>query len=293
VLIGQASRARWLAQWQLQRVTVGAEVPQQWSRLGFTVALGALVGIGALLVTGLFSLAHTGIVQLCNALHLPIPNGHDTLSIYSPNYAPVSTPTPYAPSTQGGSGSGWGWSFGTSFDLPHVLPLFVVVGAAALLIWSLVLARRREWRGVSRWLVLAAIALELGNYLRWLWQAISGRTISVLTRALLPSRKDRIAAKAPRDRRAWDALTHRQTVIALYLCALELAARRGYPRRAGQTPREHAAEVAQGLRIWRQTSAQMADLFMAARYSGQQIDQEHVSRMRLLWTSLRRGLRRQ
>jgi Domain of unknown function (DUF4129) len=84
----------------------------------------------------------------------------------------------------------------------------------------------------------------------------------------------------------------RQAIIALYVAALRLAARRGYPRRPGQTPREYAAEVGERLPRARDALGSMTETFVAVRYGGHAADDSLVARMQALAGALRKALRR-
>ena len=304
VLISHAARTRRQAHWAAHRVQVSAEVPQYWGRLAFTPVLAALFIADLLPLSGLFSVAHGAIVRLATSLSLPSPDTvHPVNPFSAPSTAAAPVPTDIPSSTFASSsvvpptslptGSSWGVNFGGfNIDLLGMLPTLAMLAALGILIWSAVWVRRRESHGVSRWLVLATLAMELAAYLRWLSHALTRRRAPAQGQAI-PVPKVNLLAQAQRVRCARiEGLAPRQAIIALYLSALEHMAKRGYARRIGQTPREHAREVGQSMRVGRYVPMQMADLFSDARYSPQQIQPAQLTRMQMLWVSLRRGLRR-
>src|SRR5205814_5210020 len=140
--------------------------------------------------------------------------------------------------------------------------------AVATLAWAYWQARRRQGgRGGGPWSILVALLKELRVLLLALWRPAT-----------------QLAAQAARDaqRRATRAMAHggawrrrrlremgpRQAIIALYVAVLRLAARRGYPRRPGQTPREYAAEVGARLPRARGAPGSMTETVGAVRYGG-------------------------
>lgn len=290
LLIGQAARNGRSAEWQIDRVVVAAEVLEGWGVRGLTLSLLALAGAGLLCVAGLFNLAHGGVLRLASLLGVSPPHGPAHVSLPAASGAQSGQVTTGASPWAHGGG---GWGFGLPFGLPHLpAALFLLCGAVAVA-WCLLAARRYRSHGISRWLVLAAIADACLAYLGWLcrraprWVAVASLSIRKAPGA------ERGAVRIRRGRTPTDApTTPRQAVIAQYLASLGQTARRGYPRRPGQTPHQHAAALREGLRREQQAPAAMADLFTAVRFGPQECGEGDAQRMRRLAQIVRRNLRR-
>lgn len=298
VLIGQAVEMRWRSQWKLDRVTVAPDLAADWSQTAFTATLFALAGTGMLV--GFFTLAHQGLVRLGSLLWAALtmlPFGFHVAPSPQPARAPAQAPVPPAQGVQtvpynGGTGGGASHG-GFGWTLPPIPSIVFLVLAFGLVAWAVWVARKQDRRGVSRWLLLAAMALELQAYFRWAvqrlghWRMAGTRMASVPAPAVSnPQRHSASRATKPTE------LLPRQAIIALYQRALALAARRGFPLRAGQTPHEHAQSLGDACPDSGEQLRRLSDLFVAARYGDRPVAPDQVTRMEALWKALGRTLRR-
>src|SRR5207247_998299 len=149
------------------------------------------------------------------------------------------------------------------------------------LAWAYWQARRARSGTGGPWSILVALLKELHVLLLALWRPA--------TQLAAQAARDvqRRAARAVARGGAWRRprlreMGPRQAIIALYVAALRLAARRGHPRRPGQTPHEYATEVSARLPRARDALGGMTETFVAVRYGGRPADSSHVARMQAL-----------
>jgi hypothetical protein len=172
---------------------------------------------------------------------------------------------------------------GPSLLLLAALLVLVLMGRAY---WN---ARRLEaGRGIWREM-LAILLRDLGLLLRLLRRPAR----RALAQAVALQRLAGSAARA-RGRRHGriDWTQPRAVIIALYLAILALAARRGYPRRPGQTPGEYARELAARIPAANAALTTLTETFAAARYSQAPMDAEAVDRMQESGQAVRTLLRK-
>lgn len=150
---------------------------------------------------------------------------------------------------------------------------------------------RTQRRGtVSRWAVLAAMLLELGRYGTWLLARL--RRKEAPTRETTPARSGAPERIRAARKRTLSSQQPSEAVVALYRRSADLAARHGRPRRPGQTPHEHAREVAARYPEAGENLQHISDVFVEARFAEAPARAEHVQRLAEHWKLLRRALRR-
>lgn len=290
VLIGQAVQLRWRTQWTVDRVRATPGVTSTWSRFGLTALLLAFACAG--LLTGALVPAHRGLLWLCAQVRLPVVTMH-----LAPHATPVNTAGDagqLAPSGFGGvtAGSSPGGASGWHLSLPHLPATILLVAALLVLARLFVRARRQHGTGVSRWLVLAALALEVRAYLAWLVQCCRRRERGPEAGAMRDTgtmvSPRRTTGREPR----LDELASRQVILTVYGWVLALAATRGYQRRPGQTPLEHARELGAALPGTREAVRGLSELFIAARYGARGPSAAEAQRSEALWRIFRRAMRR-
>jgi hypothetical protein len=298
LVLSQAARARQTIQWQLSGLAVPPELEGAWSGAGIRAAAAAMLGIGLLLLVHALDLAHGIVNWVAVTLLLPLLGplgrwfeqlGNQVLGncAYGRCGAPSAirkTPPPPRPPPPlghhaGGPNLGW---------LVHAWPAILailVIGVVVRLYWGT--RGSRGGRGIWEEM-LAILSGNLRRLFRLLRQPARLIAARIGARALEPGQR-RFRLPRRRDQGAW--ATSRQAIISLYLAALAQAARRGHPRRPGQTPTEYATELAPHLPDSDDTLGRMTELFTAVRYGEEPADPEAVGRMRGWWAAFRDLLR--
>jgi hypothetical protein len=295
LLIGQAARVGRRAQWRLDGVVISSEVLEDWGARGLTLTALAVGGACLAAMAGLFSWLHSHTLRLAALLGLLQGPGRPSTAHggpVQPSYAGTSGTGFWSGQPSGQAQGGWGFDLHIGLPIPPSFLLLLVV--VATLGWSLVWARRHESHGIARWLLILCLADRLLAYLGWLRKAVPGWIATAGTLRAPAARGSGRQRSRPRGRTVAVAepATPRQAIIARYLSSLEHAARRGYPRRPGQTPHQFAVDLRAGLRRERDVPEAMADLFTAARYSPRPCGDRDAARMDQLWRVVRRKLRR-
>jgi hypothetical protein len=197
---------------------------------------------------------------------------------------------PMHPAQQHATSAFWLWLAELWTWLTHSWLYLLGLLAVATLAWAYWQARRTQL-GKGPWSILIALLKELQVLLLALWRPAT----QLATQAVrdVQRRATRAVARGGAwRRRRLREMGPRQAIIALYVGALRLAARRGSPRRPGQTPHEYAAEVGERLPHARDALASMTETFVAVRYGGHPADDSLVARMQELAGVLRKALRR-
>ena len=194
------------------------------------------------------------------------------------------------PAEQHATSAFWLWLAELWTWLTHSWLYLLGLVAVATLAWAYWQARRAQG-STGPWSILIALLKELQVLLLALWRPATQLTAQAVRDVQRRATRALARGGAWRRRRLRE-MGPRQAIIALYVAALRLAARRGYPRRPGQTPREYAAEVSARLPQARDALGRMTETFVAVRYGGHPADDSHVARMQALAGALRKVLRR-
>ncbi len=312
VLACYSAHRRKMAQWQLAGCDVPARVTGEWRRAGSDSVLLTLIVAALLLASHLLDIVRVLAAWLGDAVLLPLLR----LLPWGWFSAPAPTPCPTGACAHSG-----GPGLPTPARHVPMLPSQSEAGIWRLLdyLWRAFTHAVQEVAG--QWPVLLGVVAVLALAYASLsgGQGRSGRRgwrslVATLSRyvrllaALLPAPARRLAARArvfaargpdrvsARIRRmhgpALDGLPARKAVVTLYLAALEHAARRGYARRAGQTPAEYAADLGSRVPEAHDAASGLTQAFVAARYGPGRVDSTQVERARDAWQRLRSALRR-
>ena len=295
LVLSQAARTRQTIQWQLSGFAVPGELEGAWTGASLWMIALVLLGIGFLLLAHALDLAHALVNWAAVTLLLPLVGPLERWLEQLGNHAlgncagggcgglsghrsspPPPRPTSLSRHQAGGPDLSW---------FAHVWP-----AALAILVIGFVVHVYRQTRGGEAgrgiWReILAILRRDAVRLFRLLRQPAR------LIAAQLGEQGLRSGARRSRrrDRDTW--ATSRQAIIGLYLTALAYAARRGHPRRPGQTPDEYAAELAAQLPIADPALDRMTELFVAVRYGKEPVAREAVDRMRE-WRAAFRNLLR-
>jgi hypothetical protein len=178
----------------------------------------------------------------------------------------------------------WTW-------LTHSWLYLLGLVAVITLAWAYWQARRAQGGTGGPWSILIALLKELHVLLLALWRPATQLTAQAV-RDVRRRATRAVARGGAWRRRRLREMGPRQAIIALYVAALQLAARRGYPCRPGQTPHEYAAEVGERLPRARDALGSMTETFVTVRYGGHPADDSLVARTQALARVLRKAQRR-
>jgi hypothetical protein len=299
LVLSQAARLRQTIVWELDGVAVSPTLSQRWNGLSLQAATLAVAGTCMLILFHVLDVIYAAEYWIFWHVLAPIINwigswlGHSQplrgCTQLSFCQAPSAPRLPHlgtlhgAPATTHMHGPDWSW---LERDWPLLLAL-----VALLFLARGFLGARRQGGGRALWReILAILARDLGLLARLALQffrrraAAAGQAIRERAGSALQRRGAGRARSAPAGAR--------ETVIALYLTALAYAARRGHPRRAGQTPREYARDLAGAVPEAGTDLTGMTDLFVEVRYGNVPATGEQITHMQRLWGSFRRMLPR-
>ncbi len=173
---------------------------------------------------------------------------------------------------------------------PHFLSALVFWCCMALLVGYALRIVLQRYRVSLRALVRRSPLGWLLEWLRGRWGGMRdwSRHAAQFVRARAARRP---AAPALRPWLGLGRLSPREQVRYFYRSTLRRAARRGVPRRIGQTPHEYREVLGQRLPEAREDLDVLTDAFVEAHYSPQPVDSERAARARGPWERLRRMLR--
>jgi hypothetical protein len=310
VLISTAARARMLTYWHLSGIAVPEQVTPEWNRLSLTTVLLTVLVSVLLLLLHVLDLAHALLNWTLGRVLAPLALWFQHL--FNPPPPPIVRHG--GPAPEGGTSAG----FHRAVAQPHPTAssgFWRAIGALLRALadlfralagqWPLLLgllctliivyayrATLRKGGATGVWRAMLAVFLRDLQALRaLLWTStriLAGRALAAMVSTGTSTARRIVPRRGP----AVDKMPPRQAVIAIYLTALAVMARRGQARRPGETPNEYAQEVAGRMPSGRDELEQLTSAFVAARYSGQPVQQADVSRMQALWASLRRAIRR-
>jgi hypothetical protein len=293
LLLSQMARARQVVFWRVAGLATPEDLERTWAGIGLRSVLLALLVIALLIGAHGLDLAHTAVawaIALLVALIEPLSHWLQQSVNRAPSSCsgcdasphggvpPTLSKPPAHPTT-----------LGVPDWLAHGWPVLLALVVVAILVrtyWG----ARQLGTGRGIWGEMLAILLrDLRLLLHLLWQP--ARRALAQVAALQRSSGNAPGQRAGRRHRI-DWSQPSRAIIAIYLAALALAARRGYPRRPGQTPGEYAREMAARLPETDETIAAMTSIFMAARYGQAPMAEQDVSRIQASWNALRAVLRK-
>ncbi|HEU4326094.1 MAG TPA: DUF4129 domain-containing protein [Roseiflexaceae bacterium] len=296
LLYSQARLALLQARWQLDGASVSESVARRWTGtsrlliagialaavllprsygLGLLDTLRALLGMvgyviafGGYLLISVFSL-----LTLIPAWLLSLMNPGDFTSTEPLVAPPVSTPPPPE-----------------IVRSPHFLSALVFWCCMVLLVGYALRIVLQRYPVPLRGLVQRSPLGWLLEWLRGRWGVVHSWSHHVVE--FVRARAVRTpTAPVPRAWLGLNRLSPREQVRYFYRSTLRRAARRGLPRRSGQTPHEYREALGQRLPEAQEDLDVLTDAFVEAHYSPQPVDSEQVARVRRPWERLRRMLR--
>jgi hypothetical protein len=306
ILMGRAAQLRWSTEWELEQVPVAPQVAVGWSPMAVATSVAVLLLAGLLALSPLLALAHGMLGGLWTAVLLPVmrwllpwlarfqQGGGISSGLNGVNRGltpPRLHGGPVHPAQQHATSAFWLWLAELWTWLTHSWLYLLGLVAVVTLAWAYRQARRAQGGTGGPWSILIALLKELHVLLLALWRPATQLTAQAV-RDVRRRATRAVARGGAWRRRRLREMGPRQAIIALYVAALRLAARRGYPRRPGQTPNEYAAEVSERLPRARDPLTSMTETFVAVRYGGHVADDSHVARMQALASALRKALRR-
>ncbi len=296
LLYSQARLALLQSRWRLDGARVAPNVGKRWTRSSWLVIVGvALVmvvlprtyGLGLLdtiraalgLVGYLFSVLGYAVIWFFSLVALIPALLLSFFRVDGPSAAapPITPPPPPPPPTV--------------VREPQLFPALVFWACMLLLvIYAIMTILQRHPLLVEKLFFHGPVG-RLLSWLRELWRDTRGwveTTAKVVQQRLqrppvIQTRRGpliRLGALSPRD-----------LVRYFYRSTLRRAASGGLPRRAGQTPREYGAQLAEAIPEAEQDIAALTESFVAAQYSRQTIGGEEARRVRGPWQRLRGKLR--
>src|SRR5205085_7694533 len=296
ILMGRAAQLRWTTEWELEQVPVASQVAAGWSPMAVATSIAILLLAGLLALSPLLALAHDVLGWLWAAVLLPLvrwllpwlarflQRGGISSGLNGVNRGltpPRIHGGPMHPAEQHATSAFWFWLAELWTWLTHSWLYFLGLVAVATLACAYRQARRAQGGTGGPWSILIALLKELHVLLLALWRPATQLTAQAVRDVQRRATRALARGGAWRRRRLRE-MGPRQAIIALYVAVLRLAARRGYPRRPGQTPREYAAEVGARLPRARDALGSMTETFVAVRYGGQAADDSLVARMQAL-----------
>jgi hypothetical protein len=306
ILMGRAAQLRWTTEWELEQVPVAPQVAAGWHPMAVATSVAVLLLASLVALSPLLALAHDVVGWLWAAVLLPVvrwllpwfaqflQGGGISSGLNGVNRGltpPRIRGGPVHPAQQHVTSAFWLWLAELWTWLTHSWLYLLGLLAVATLAWAYWQARRAQGGTGRPWSILIALLKELRLILLALWHPAT--QLAAQAARDVQRRATRAVARggAWRHRRLRE-MGPRQAIIALYVAVLQLAARRGYPRRPGQTPHEYAAEVGGRLPQARDALGRMTETFVAVRYGGHAADDSLVARMQALAGALRKALRR-
>jgi hypothetical protein len=306
ILMGRAAQLRWSTEWELEQVPIAPQVATGWHPMAVATSAAVLLLAGLLALSPLLALAHDVLGWLWAAVLLPVmrwllpwlarflQGGGISNGLNGVNRGltpPRIHDGPIHPAQQHAASAFWLWLAELWTWLTHSWLYLLGLVAVGTLGW----AYRQAWRAQGGtggpWSILMTLLKELHMLLLALWHPAT-QLAAQAVRAVQRRATRAVARGGAWRHRRLREMGPRQAIIALYLAALQFAARRGYPRRPGQTPHEYAAEVSKRLPHARDALGSMTETFVAVRYGGQAADDNLMARMQTLAGALRKALRR-
>jgi hypothetical protein len=306
ILMGRAAQLRWTTEWELEQVPVVPQVAAGWRPMAVATSVAMLLLAGLLALSPLLALAHGVLEWLWAAVLLPVmrwllpwlarflQGGGISSGLNGVNRGltpPRTHGGPIHPAPQHATSAFWLWLAELWTWLTHSWLYLLGLVAVVTLAWAYRQARRAQGGAGGPWSILIALLKELHVLLLALWRPATQLTAQAVRDVQRRATRSVARGGAWRRRRLRE-MGPRQAIIALYVAALQLAARRGYPRRPGQTPHEYAAEVGARRPQARDALGRMTETFVAVRYGGHAADDSLVARMQALASALRKALRR-
>jgi hypothetical protein len=298
LLYSQARLALLQARWNLEGAVVSATVALRWTRISWLliagVALAAVLlprsyGLGLLTtlqqslgligyVIALIGYLLTSILSLLAILPVLLLS---LLMGQSQGGNPAPTPPlpalPPAPPPR-------------EFE-PHLLPALIFWLCMLLLaIYAIGIILQRN-PGLARALTTRGPLAWLLRQIGWLWRDTRTWAGQATERARTLLRRQIFVRRMRIPALRLSRLAPRELVRYFYRSTLRRAAVAGLPRRAGQTPYEYSATLAQRLPEAQEDIADLTDSFVVAEYSPRPIDSEDARRARRPWERVRRRLR--
>jgi hypothetical protein len=297
-VLSQAARLRQTIVWGLDGQAVSPALSRRWNGLSLQAGVLAMVGVYILIALHVLDAVYAAedwlfwnvVVPLIDWIGNWFGQSHplrDCTQISFcqsatppriPRLGPLGKPPPSTPHP-GGPDLSW---------LLHNWPLLLAVVALALIARGFLGGRGRR-NGRSLWREIIATLLRDLRSLVTLLARFLQRRATVVGNALRQRAGSALQRRIANRARSAPA-NAREAVIALYLAALGYAARRGHPRRAGQTPGEYAQELSGVAPEAGAELAGMTDLFVQVRYGNVLATGEQISLMQRLWGSFRRYL---
>jgi Domain of unknown function (DUF4129) len=306
ILMGRAAQLRWSTEWELEQVPAAPQVAAGWRPMAVATGVAVLLLAGLLALSPLLALAHSVLGWLWVAVLLPVmrwllpwlarflQSGGISSGLNGVNRGltpPRIHSGPMHPAPQHATSAFWLWLAELWTWLTHSWLYLLGLVAVVTLAWAYRQARRAQGGTGGPWSILIALLKELHVLLLALWRPATQLTAQAVRDVQRRATRAVARGGAWRHRRLRE-MGPRQAIIALYVAALRLAARRGYPRRPSQTPHEYAAEVSERLPQARDALGSLTETFVAVRYGGHAADDSLVARMQALAGALRKALRR-
>ena len=306
LLMGRAAQLRWTTEWELEQVPVAPQVAAGWHPMAVATSVAVLLLAGLLALSPLLALAHGVLGWLWAAVLLPVMRwllpwlarflqaGGISSGLNGVNRGltpPGIHGGPIHPAQHHATSAVWLWLAELWTWLTHSWLYLLGLVALLTLAWAYRQARRAQGGTGGPRSILIALLKELHVLLLALWRPATQLTAQAVRDVQRRATRAVARGGAWRHRRLRE-MGPRQAIIALYVAALQLAARRGYPRRPGQTPHEYAAEVGERLPRARDALGRMTETFVTVRYGGHPADDSLVARMQALAGALRKALRR-
>ncbi|MEW5957765.1 MAG: DUF4129 domain-containing protein [Chloroflexota bacterium] len=302
VLLSQAHLTTLLVRWQIQKITISAELIKQWVRYGaiFLGIVGLLVfwlptryTLGFLtsagIVIGVILRAIIFIVQiLLFLIHLPL---YWLLSLLGqPSSQSMPPPLPPAPPVSPGAPAGGAPPW---LEALQSLIFWLIAGVIIGYLFKFYLDDHPELVKSLKNFKPAALLLRLS---RWLWARLTGAMRAGMR--LIPKKKERPApaGQPTAAGRGWNwfgrrGASPRRQILAYYLNLLKRAEASGPARQKHQTPYEYEPDLSQAVPRLQTEVEAVTRAFVEARYSRQAFDQTQARQVKQQWQQIRRELR--
>ncbi|HEX9374599.1 MAG TPA: DUF4129 domain-containing protein [Roseiflexaceae bacterium] len=298
LLYSQARLALLRARWRMEGARVDPSVARRWTRVSWLI-VGGIVGLAALLprsyglgllatlqqslallgyaiaILGYLITSILSLLAILPVLLIALLTGGRLDSERAAPLAPMTPPPAVPPAT---------------FE-PNLLAALVfwlcMLLLAAYAIWTILqrnpaIGRALASRGPLAWLL---------SRLGWLWRDTRSWAGQATERARALLRRRAPIARATTSALLLSRLAPRDLVRYFYRSTLRRAATGGMPRRAGQTPYEYRATLAQRLPDAEQDIAELTESFVVAEYSPRPVGPDDARRARGPWERMRRRLR--
>lgn len=310
-IAGLSAHRSKMSQWRLAGFDVASGVTGEWSRMGTDLVLVALVVAALSTAVQLMSAARALAAGAWESLILPL------LRLLPWSWFKVPPPKTCT-SSSCARGAGGVHALVRPRILPHVSQtragIWDILGNLWQAFTRLIMILAEHWPlllCIAALLALARIYVSSsrGRALPSLWLSVLGalrrcfhlmRVLLLASGGSIAARSRALAARGSRQAgaavRRWrgpnlDDMSARQAVITVYLTALRHAGRRGFTRRAGQTPAEYARELAVQVPEAGEPAGDLAETFVAARYGLAPVESAQVDRARTLWHRFRTAMR--